>query len=587
MDNDRLRRRPGMTVLAVAALALLAILIAFAVELTRIQGQSRRDVETRFYQRAQVASALTDGLLASVAAPSAQAQNARRFAGHVSTATMKATAAQGHLEFAVLLDPHGRMIAASPGLDVTARSQLLEPRGVARSVLAGRPYALSRVLPDRGVPGGSVVELGQPIRTPGGTRVLVSGFPPAALGDFLHNYLSRVINVSAARAYVLDDRGTVVGGAGPGVAPNAPVPEPGLVAALAHRPQGSFGGDRYLVADGVAQTPWRVVLTAPQSRLFASVGGARKWVPWVIFAAFAGLGILALGLLRGVLASAAGQLRAANSRLQEVNRRLERANRDLAERADDLARSNAELEQFASIASHDLQEPLRKVQTFAGQLASRETDRLSPRGQDYVRRMTAAAARMQALIEDLLKFSRVSTHGRDFVPVDLGDVARQVLDDLEVSVREADAQVRVGPLPTLAADPLQMRQLLQNLISNALKFRRQDAPAEVVVSARASGRWVELIVADNGIGFEPQYGGRIFLVFERLHGAGTYPGTGIGLALCRKIVARHGGQISAEGRPGAGAVFTVRLPRDGGDVSAGRRDDPRASTGAEVPLVRA
>jgi signal transduction histidine kinase len=432
-----------------------------------------------------------------------------------------------------------------------------------------------------------VVELGQPIPTPTGTRVLVSGFPPAALGDFLHGYLSRVINVRAARAYVLDDRGTVVGGAGAGVAPNAPLSEPGLLAALTRRSQGPFGGDRYLVADAVAHTPWRVVLTAPQSRLFASVGGASKWVPWAIFAAFAALGIVALGLLRGILASTAGKLRAANSGLQEANRRLERANQDLAERADDLARSNAELEQFASIASHDLQEPLRKVQTFAGQLASRESDRLSPRGQDYVRRMTAAAARMQALIEDLLKFSRVSTHGREFVPVDLGDVARQVLDDLEVSVRDAGATVRIEPLPTLAADPLQMRQLLQNLISNALKFRREDTPTEVTVSARSNGRWVELIVADNGIGFEPQYGGRIFLVFERLHGAGTYPGTGIGLALCRKIVARHGGQISAEGRPGAGAVFTVRLPWDPSDASAAPPGEARPQSDAqEVPLVR-
>ena len=582
MKNNRMKGRSSALVLGVAATALLVVLAVFAVELTRIQSQDRHDTQMRFRQRAQIASALTDALLSSVASPSSQAQAIQRYGGAVSDATMRQAARQGHLTFAVLVDPSGRVLAASNRGVASAVSPLVAG-GVGRAVLGGRPYSLSGILP-AGPHGAPVIELAQPVPTPAGKRVLISAFPMAALGDFLHAYLARVSSGARTRAYVLDARGNVIGGAGPGVIPGGPVPDRGLLAALTRGPEGGFAGDRYRVSDRVADASWRVVLTAPQGVLFASQTGAGKWVPWLIFAAFAGLGVVALALLRGVLVNAAGELWTANNRLQEANRRLALVNDDLEERAAELARSNAELDQFASIASHDLQEPLRKVQTFAGQLATRETERLSPKGQDYLRRMGAAAARMQVLIEDLLKFSRVSTHGQDFVEVDLNEVAREVLDDLEVSVREAGATVHVDELPTLRADPLQMRQLLQNLISNALKFRRPEVPLEISVSGRNTRRFAELVVADNGIGFEPQYGGRIFLVFERLHGAGTYPGTGIGLALCRKIVTRHGGQISAEARPGAGAAFTVRLPRRARLTADREEHAPPAPE--EAPLVR-
>jgi light-regulated signal transduction histidine kinase (bacteriophytochrome) len=167
---------------------------------------------------------------------------------------------------------------------------------------------------------------------------------------------------------------------------------------------------------------------------------------------------------------------------------------------------------------------------------------------------------MQTLIEDLLKFSRVATHGRAFAPVDLGEITRGVLQDLELHIARAGAVVRLGELPVLNADQLQLRQLMQNLVSNALKFRREGVTPEVGIDAVVFEDQVQITVRDNGIGFEPQYGQRIFRVFERLHGRGAYPGTGIGLALCRKIVERHGGRIVADGEPGAGATFTVTLP---------------------------
>jgi light-regulated signal transduction histidine kinase (bacteriophytochrome) len=334
--------------------------------------------------------------------------------------------------------------------------------------------------------------------------------------------------------------------------------DPGLISAAARASSGPYGDDKYFASVPVPGSTWRVVLTSSDSTLFSSVNGSKKWLPWVIYVA---LGIAALGflaVLRRLLGSAA-VLSKMNAQLGNSNARLESSNA-LLRHAAELSRSNAELEQFASIASHDLQEPLRKVQTFAAQLATTERERLSEEGQDYLRRMSDAAGRMRSLIDDLLMFSRVSTQARPFVPLDLGEIVEQVLVDLEVSVQDGGAQVIVDELPTIEGDPVQIRQLVQNLLGNALKFRRDGVVPELRVSAHVADHVAELTFRDNGIGFDEQYATRIFRAFERLHGARAYPGTGIGLALCRKIVERHNGTITALGQVGVGATFTVRLP---------------------------
>jgi light-regulated signal transduction histidine kinase (bacteriophytochrome) len=302
------------------------------------------------------------------------------------------------------------------------------------------------------------------------------------------------------------------------------------------------------------------VLSAPSGALFASVTGWHRLVPWLILIAFALVAALALALGWRVLHSAERDLEQANVKLENVNHRLETSNRQLERRAVELARSNAELDQFASIASHDLQEPLRKVRTFTEQLTATESERLSERGADYLMRANRAAERMQGLIQDLLQFSRVTTKPRPFTQVDLNQVTVEVLDDLSVEIEQAGAVVSVGALATISADPLQMRQLMLNLVSNALKFRRPDVAPEISISGEVVGEVARLVVADNGIGFDPRYSTRIFKVFERLNGREEYPGTGIGLALCHKIVTRHGGDIIASSELLAGATFTVTLP---------------------------
>jgi light-regulated signal transduction histidine kinase (bacteriophytochrome) len=258
--------------------------------------------------------------------------------------------------------------------------------------------------------------------------------------------------------------------------------------------------------------------------------------------------------------SAERDLAYANAQLAFVNSELEATNARLQRRAEELARSNAELDQFASIASHDLQEPLRKVRTFTEQLMASESEGLSERGLDYLTRANRAAERMQALIQDLLQFSRVTTKPRPFTTVDLNRVTAEILDDISVELDESNAEVSVGTLPTLSADELQMRQLILNLISNAVKFRREGVRPEITITGEMIGGRARIVVTDNGIGFEQQYAQRIFRVFERLNGRGEYPGTGIGLALCQKIANRHGGEIAAAGRLGHGAIFTVTLP---------------------------
>jgi signal transduction histidine kinase len=242
-------------------------------------------------------------------------------------------------------------------------------------------------------------------------------------------------------------------------------------------------------------------------------------------------------------------------RIAERTERLETMTRELQ-------RSNKALEEFAYVASHDLQEPLRKVRTFGDRLQSRYGHLLDETGIDYLTRMQNGSTRMQALIDALLTYSRITTKAQPLAPVDLNDVVAEVLSDLEVAIESLRATVTIRCLPSVAADAIQMRQLFQNLLGNALKFHKPGVRPEIIIASKYCDRdaCCEIVVADNGIGFDMQYAERIFQVFQRLHGRSEYEGTGVGLAICRKIVERHGGSIWAESAPDAGARFVIRLP---------------------------
>lgn len=264
--------------------------------------------------------------------------------------------------------------------------------------------------------------------------------------------------------------------------------------------------------------------------------------------------------LRGELARRQGtedQLRGYEVRLREQIRQLEA--------------SNEELERFAFVASHDLQEPLRKIQSFATLVTDRYGDLFNAESRVFMDKISHSAERMSKLIKDLLNFSRMSTNREDFKPVDLEAIVQRILDDQELRIKGLNVRVDVGPLPVLQGVPSQLEHLFANLISNALKFLRPDVPPLLRIRAKPvdgdaypelieDRRYVEITVEDNGIGFDEKYVDHIFKVFQRLHGKGEFEGTGIGLAICKRVVVYHHGFITARSRPNQGATFVVVLP---------------------------
>lgn len=244
---------------------------------------------------------------------------------------------------------------------------------------------------------------------------------------------------------------------------------------------------------------------------------------------------------------------------REIGERV-RAEGEIQHAARELARSNAELEQFAYVASHDLQEPLRMVASYVQLLAERYRDRIDDKAERWIQFTVDGTARMKQLIDDLLELSRVG-RGKPFAPTDCGQVLQAARANLDQAIRDSGAVVTHGPLPTVWADTSQLTQVFQNLLANALKYRSAQPPEIDVRAEELPDEW-RFSIRDNGIGIDPAYAERIFVVFQRLHTRAEYPGTGIGLALCKKVIERHGGRIWVESQPGQGATFHFTLPKN-------------------------
>jgi signal transduction histidine kinase len=253
---------------------------------------------------------------------------------------------------------------------------------------------------------------------------------------------------------------------------------------------------------------------------------------------------------------AEGEVRSLNV---DLERRIAERTAQLAERAKDLERSNRELQQFAYVASHDLQEPLRTISSFTQLLAKRYQDNLDDKAREFINFAVDGCKRMQNLINDLLSFSRVGTQGKPLERVSCDVVLDRALTSLKIAVQESRAVVSRDPLPFVLADPVQLGQLFQNLLGNAVKFRGKDTP-RIHISAEPQGAHWRISIRDNGIGIAPEHNDRIFVIFQRLHTKAQYPGTGIGLAICKKIAERHGGRIWVSPAPGGGSIFSFTLP---------------------------
>jgi signal transduction histidine kinase len=572
--------RPGVLIGFAALLVVVLAGIAYVVrdssrKSTDAQATARREAIARFATEATISAQLTASIFAS-STPATQAAATKTFGGpRIDEKALADLAARSKFAYAAILGSDGRPLAVA-GRPPSGFADRMGGRPAhIRSALAGHP-SFSDVISSEG---GPIVEWALPFETPSGRRVEVEAFPATTLFAFFSGYLARPHGSHTIR-YIVDRGNHVLGAFGASDRVGARIGSTTLLAPLDHGvsdgPYMDGRVERFFVTAPVEGSTWKVVLSDSASALLPPQGGSNAGLLWIVFGALALAGAVCLVLVRRTMV-AGTRLAAANRELTSLNTTLEERvlERTAAaeERARDLARSNAELEQFASITSHDLQEPLRKIRMFGDRLQTTLGDDLEESARADLERMQNAAARMQRLINDLLSFSRVSSRGQPFEPVDLDQVTREVIADLEARVVELDAILDVGSLPTVEADTTQMRQLLQNLLGNALKFHRDGEPpvirvrGDVVAGAEprfegeaATRDHAVITVEDNGIGFEQQYADRIFTAFERLHGRSAYDGTGIGLSIARKIVWRHGGDITARSAPGHGATFTVTLP---------------------------
>jgi signal transduction histidine kinase len=541
---------PRPAVMIVAALSVVAVVSVIAALVVSSENASRSSAQQRFASGAAVRGQLTAALL------STSSTSLRSAAPKLAptAGALKKFASASHLLYAALLSTQGRVLAISSGAPAAATQRLAGHPAYVRQALSGRAW-LSDVQP--GPAGGAgTLDIAVPFRSPSGRRVLVEGLPVSSLAPFLTSFLSQG---TAGRAiFVVDSQRHLIA-----ASTSAGLTTPRLPAGLASAPDLSSRtiDGSFVVSAGIANTGWKIVLAQPTSTLYPAIAGS--WLLWLVVVLVGAGGLASLIPLHRSQVRAA-QVVAAHAQVSALNESLEAkvAERTaLAERRSQaLLRSNAELEQFASVAAHDLQEPLRKIRMYAERL-ERRRDEVPEDMRPDLTRMDAAAGRMQNLISDLLDLARVNSRGRELVAVDLTEIAREVINDLEARISDVGATIEVDPLPVVLGDPVQMRQVLQNLFSNALKFHRPETPLHVHVSTETSGDGrCAVTVQDNGIGFDDKYAERIFGTFQRLHGRTEYEGTGIGLAIARKIAWRHDGDITATGVLGEGACFRLALP---------------------------
>ncbi|MGH2853303.1 MAG: ATP-binding protein [Solirubrobacteraceae bacterium] len=534
-----MRRSQSWPTVLGAAVPLVALIAFFGVGLASSQSKARDEVVARFADHAAISAALTYSLFESSAATE-QASNAQLYgSARVSTATLSAAARRGASTDLVLLAADGRVMASSANTPAIVTRSLQRNPGFVRMALAGQSFALSDV--EALGRGQAVVQFAQAFATRYGQRVLVSGFPLKELSGFIGSFLAESAlrtGSASSQGFVIDRYGMIVAGAARGSADEQRQMEPGLVSAAWGGSNGSFDHGRYFVAARIKNSSWLVVLTSSSSSLFASVSGQNEWVPWVLFAAFGLVSVLALMLL-------------------VRNAATQRAARAEAERA------NRAKSEFLSRMSHELRTPLNAVIGFAQLL---ELDELDPGQREGVEQILQAGRHLLELINEVLDISRIDsgTIAMSLEPVHLGSVLADALSLIRPLADRAEVRLDADPAELadvyVLADHQRLKQVLINLLSNAVKYNRRGGEISMRFNNAPEGR-VELSITDTGAGLTAEQLARLFDPFDRLGVGSEIEGTGLGLALSIRLMQAMGGTIRAESQPAEGTTMRLELAR--------------------------
>jgi signal transduction histidine kinase len=537
-------------ILALAVMLVGVLLAGFAYVATDSQAQSRSEAQRRFLAQATIAAGLTRAIFTATQSPDIAAATKLYGRAVPSTPALEASVKRAHLAFAEILGPWGVVLAHTHG--AAAESTTAAVAAAISQAHDGTAW-FSDLFRD---PSGQLLMAEAiPFPTHFGRRVEVMAFPASTFSSFLGNFLDGALPDRTAHAFVLDGHGRLLASSVAGVA-TGKTPSSQFTTIVSSAPvnrpvhgeydvtTGPFRGDRYVVAAPIPGSHWRVGVTEPTSTLYPANVGSLAWVIWAVFAAFAAAALGCLLLLRrtlktaGVVVAQAQRVEAANAELKAINE---------------------ELNAFSYSVSHDLRAPLRAIDGFSRIVVEEDGGELNETQRRYLGLVRENTLTMDKLIDDLLSFSRLASQPVQRVAVDTGRLVHELEDELGAEQPDHPVDFVNGWLPMIEADPALVRQVFANVLGNAVKYSRMRDRSRVVVGCERRGGELVFSVADNGVGFDMRYADKLFSVFQRLHRAEDYEGTGVGLAIVQRIVSRHGGRIWAEGEPDAGATFHFTL----------------------------
>jgi signal transduction histidine kinase len=508
------------------------------------QARSRREAQQGFLAQATTAAALTKAILSAVGAPQAQVASRTFGSATVDQRALARLVKSSHIAYAFITGSRGGVLASSTGTPAAALGSSVRPSAAVRRALSGQPW-LSDLFQDPR--GGFVTQQAIPFPTRFGQRVEVLGYPVTLLSGFLSSYLVGALPNPSAQAFVLDANDRLIGASQAALRIGQRMGNAEFSRALASG-QGAYaakgGGAGYLVSAPIGGSQWRVAIAEPTSMLYPAVVGSQAWVMWAVFAAFAIASMIGIYLLRRSLNAAA----------------------QIVEQADDVKRvnvalrsANAELDAFSYSVSHDLRAPLRAIDGFSSIVVDDDEGGLSDSQRRYLGLVRENTRAMGDLIDDLLAFSRLANQPITRRQVATAELVAELERELSAGENGRQIEFSNGELPKVDADPVLLRLVFLNLLENAVKYTREREPAQVVVDSENRSGELTFVVRDNGAGFDMRYSEKLFQVFQRLHRAEDYSGTGVGLAIVHRIVTRHGGRVWADAELGAGATFYFTL----------------------------